>query len=194
MALEGTTPMEFENKPLLEQWGKSYSLTISKLSIKMDLNADLGLGYKALFFWTVANQMNQMAINPFAFVEVGSHNKITVSWSSFFNITGWFHVIPWRFTFADYQGMWSLDNKYQYCQSLGYDQNAFDAYVRVKGEFNECYLGFLNWRTRATNANWKYCTFRTYYPQSKIWKRSTQNQLDTSTSILPWKCNYNVEE
>ena len=153
----------------------------------------MGLGYKALFFWTVANQENVLAMNPFAFLEMATHDWLTIYLPGmYFSVL--FHAWPIRFTFADLQANWSLDNPGKYCRSLGYDQNWMDAKVRVKGKYNECYLGFLNWRGRATNTDWKYCTWRTYYPRLPLWKRTANNEWDSKTDILSWKCNYNVEE
>lgn len=87
-----------------------------------------------------------------------------------------------------------MDQPSQYCRSFGYDQNVFDAFVKVKGKYNECYLGLLNWRGRATNTDWKYCTWRTYYPRLPIWKRTYKSDWDSKKEIISWKCNYDAFE
>jgi len=187
LALPGTTPVELEGKPLLQTWGRSYKLTFTSKNygIYWNFNADLGMGYKALFFWTVANQQNLLAMNPFAFLEMATHNDVQIYLPGMYFMV-FLHAWPIRFTFADLQATWSMDQMGQYCRSFGYDQNVFDAKVRVKGKYNECYLGLLNWRGRATNTDWKYCTWRTYYPRLPIWKRTYKPEWDSKTDIISW--------
>jgi len=54
-ATPGTTPMEFEGKPVLKTYGTTKKLG-TNYAVQVSLNADIGLGYKSLLFWTVANQ------------------------------------------------------------------------------------------------------------------------------------------
>jgi len=120
----------------------------------LDTNLDLGLGYKALFFWTVANQQNNLVMNPFSFVEMATHNYIKIYLPGMYWYV-FFHAWPIRFTWVDLQATFSLDNWGQYCRSLGFDQNVFDAKFTVKGKFNECYLGLLNYNDKANLSDWK---------------------------------------
>jgi hypothetical protein len=86
----------------------------------LDLNADLSAGYAAVFFWLLANKENLVAINPTAFLEIASHNYLTVR-TPLIHATLVLNITPWKFTLADYQATWSLDNKSRYCHSAGYD-------------------------------------------------------------------------
>jgi len=54
-ATPGTTPMEMEGKPLLKTYGTTKKIG-TNYAIQLAINADIGLGYKSLLFWTVANQ------------------------------------------------------------------------------------------------------------------------------------------
>lgn len=83
-------------------YGKSFNAgETSDWGLDIEINTDIGIGYKASFFWLLANNENFIAMNPFAFFEVASHNWVTIR-TPLAHISLNINLIPFRFIPIDY--------------------------------------------------------------------------------------------
>jgi len=78
------------------------------------------------------------------FLEVASK-----SWMSFklyfIEFTIKMDLTGYRITPIDYQATWDIDNKKDYCQSVGAVQDLLDIEFFVESRVYECYMGLIGW-------------------------------------------------
>jgi len=172
------------------------------------LDADLGLGYEGLIFWKVREGKNLLVLNPNAYFEVASHSWILFK-LYFWEIRISMDITGYKITPFDYQATWDIDNKKDYCQSVGAVQDVFDIDFHVENRVYECYIGFIGWlvgtssvkddddpdRDEAlgdatTGDDLKDCQWIRYYPQLPIWSYTFKPEWDMLWDYYDWTCNY----
>ena len=170
-------------------------------------NADIGAGYEALLFWIMREGKNLLVLNPNVYAEVASHSWIIfklyfIEFRISMDITGY------KITPVDYQATWDLDNKRDYCHSVGAVQDVFDLDFHLETRVYECNFGFIGLfyntidtaddddkgRTASTTAvsgdDALDCDWVRYYPQLPFWGISFKQEWDRVWDYYEWDCNY----
>ena len=127
-------------------WGVNYAASTKSEPLKDDdldfrfevaFNADLGAGYEALLFWVFREGKNLWVMNPSIFAEIGIHSYVLFKlyfWEWKMNID----ALGYRIAPVDYQATWDLDNKSDYCHSVGAQQDVFDLDFHLESRVYEC--------------------------------------------------------
>ena len=131
-------------------WGLEYTSSTKEnptdedldFRLELGLDADIGLGYEFLTFWVLREEKNLLVFNPSAFLEVASHSWMTFK-LYFIEFTFSMDIIGYRITPLEYQSTWDIDNKKDYCYSVGARQDVFDIAFHVENRVYECMIGFI---------------------------------------------------
>ena len=200
-------------------WGYEYMASTIKDRDPLDedrdfrfefgLDADLGLGYEGLIFWIKREGKNLLVLNPNAFLEVASKSWISIK-LYFIEFTIKMDLTGYRITPLDYQATWDIDNKRDYCQSVGAVQDLLDMEFLVETRVYECYLGFIGWMVGTSSVkddddagrdltvypdatigdDLKDCQWVRYYPQLPLWSITALPKYDKIWDYYDWTCNY----
>lgn len=91
--------------------------TVNNYGLSASMNADFILGYSALTFWFAVDAMNKFIFNPALFLEVASHNWVTLHlWNFQYSLN--LDVILYRYTPFDVQVMVDMDYPKDYCYGV----------------------------------------------------------------------------
>jgi len=91
--------------------------TVRNYGLSASLNADLILGYSGLTFWFAIDEMNKLIFNPSLFLEIASHNWVTLHlWNFQYELL--LDVILYRYTPFDVQVMVDMDYPRDYCYGV----------------------------------------------------------------------------
>ena len=173
---------------------------------EVGLDADLGLGYEGLIFWIVREGKNLMVLNPTAFFEVASHSWILFK-LYFWEIRFSLDLTGYKITPIDYQATWDIDNKKDYCQSVGAVQDVLDMEFHVETRVYECFFGLIGWMVGTskvtddddpsgdpdnaiTGDDLKDCSWVRYYPQLPLYALTAKEEWDRLWDYREWSCNY----
>lgn len=183
MLVQKTFGYEFPVEP-------DYTEGDNVFAFEFDTSLDIALGYSGLMFYQRTNDINALVSNPNLFAEVAGYIGINIR-LYFIDFGIKFHIDGYKIRPVDYQSMWNLDNKTEYCHSIGVNHSVFDFYAMVEMRAYECYVGLLG--LAVPDQDDGDCMWYRYYPQLPLWSHSFMDQWDWGFDYYPWTCNYHDE-
>lgn len=161
--------------PLVKGMGFKGSLfNFAGIGLSYKLSLDAFIGFAAPVFY-IDTSGNDVVIEPQFYVEGSTHNYIQFDLGMFsYRINGDF--TGYKYTFADVQYVWSIDNPKEYCYELGWNAKALSAEVSTEQFVNECQFGIAGFLTGKT----KKCRSRRYIPEEAFYLKQFSDKYDKS--------------
>lgn len=134
-----------------------------------------------------------MIINPAVHLSAEVVGTLTIK-LAVIELTFRPEILFGKLTPVDWQFAWDLDEKSEYCQSLGWSWEVLDLKVMTEYYINECSFGALGGTFEALKIggtqSYKDCTWRRYEPQLPVYLVTLQDQGDQAVDFIPWSCSY----
>jgi len=138
-------------------------------------------------YWLYRNSENFVVINPNIYGEVAGSIYFGIK-LYFIQFWVYLDMEAVRASPLDYQGLWSLDNMSNYCQSLGAFMDVFNLIVRTKVNVYECIFGVFGFLNEPDD--FLDCFWRRYEPVLPLWEISAVENGDMALEYIPWDCNF----
>ena len=164
--------------------------------------------YSLPFYWMYRDGENFLVMNP----RIYANTNAKVTGALFLGIVEiWldFQFDVLKGSPLEYQALWSLDRKGNYCHSLGAYMDIFDFEINFTWKALECMLGYVGYQAGgiqrgsssstadvrgitydATKDMMGPCEWRAYEQQLPIYKASFLKRGDMAYDYVPWVCNF----
>lgn len=149
---------------------------------------DLSLKYQFVLYWLFREDTNFLVMNP----NVGGEGAVHAFMGFklyFMQLWFWVDFNMIEFSPLDYQGLWNMDDRGNYCRSLGAFMDVFDFKVRFEMHVNECVFGAFGFLLEPDD--FLDCFWRYYRPVLPIFETSFLDQGDMEYDYVEWTCNFN---
>lgn len=157
-----------------------------ELGIDIGFSTDVILTYQGLAFWLARQNKDFLVLNPSVFLEAAGHVWFELK-LYFMTIKVNGDLIGYKASPLDYQATWDLDNKEDYCQSLGAYQDILDLKINLESDVNECFFGAIGIIQGGDPYD---CVWRVYKPRTPVYNLSVLDEADLIYDYYPWTCTY----
>ena len=175
-----------QETPKVSIYGSSYTTTNNGWGFSYSVGADLIAGYEMPMAYLYVNNRDNIYVNPFAFVEIASLNYIELL-TPLIQPRLMVEAIGVKFQGADFQFLWNLDNKSEYCFSFSWLLDIINVYLKFSVNVYECDWGVFGYLYM--NNVGALCRWRRYEPINPvITLNDILREYDIAEDWIPYNC------